>query len=56
MRLLVCRWGVVVAILGLPLLGRGLATMTALPTIGGIALVTIGGLLFAVGRLAQPRV
>ena len=56
MRLLACRWGVVVAILGLPLVGRGLASMAALPTIGGIALVILGGFLFAVGWSAQPRV
>jgi hypothetical protein len=54
MRLMVCRWGVVVAILGLPVLGRGLATATPLPIALGIVMMIVGGSLFVAGRIVHP--
>jgi uncharacterized membrane protein HdeD (DUF308 family) len=54
MRVLACRWGIVTAILGVPLLGRGLVQSSALWTAMGIVLLLAGASLFAYGRSAHP--
>ncbi|UCF10389.1 MAG: hypothetical protein JSW65_01535 [Candidatus Bipolaricaulota bacterium] len=56
MRILACRWGIVTAILGVPLLGRGLSAASGLWTTLGIGLLLGGACLFLLGRLAHPRV
>ena len=42
MRVLGCRWGFVLAILGIPIFGRGLATSNVLAMCGGSGLFIFG--------------
>jgi len=47
------RWGLVLAILGLPILGRGLATSNVLALCGGSTLFVYGVFLWCFLRHAQ---
>jgi len=55
MRVIICRWGIIAAVVGVPILCRGLIAPSLASTFGGVGLVLTGGCLVAVGRIVRPR-